>query len=143
MNDIEITFPEGQRVLARLDEPGLSGDAPGGRDAASAPTPIDLFLASLATCAGVFALGFCRTRGLDTQRLRLVQRHVRDEATGLLETVRIELHVPEGFPSRYEGAVVRAAADVASTIPGAPTLEVALVRDAAGEAVRAPTHGGC
>ena len=33
----------------------------------SAPTPFDLFLASIGTCAGLYALKFCRQRNLDTE----------------------------------------------------------------------------
>ncbi|WP_091348654.1 OsmC family protein [Anaerobranca gottschalkii] len=38
----------------------------------SAPTPFDLFLSSIATCAGVYALGFCQSKGLSTEGLKLM-----------------------------------------------------------------------
>src|SRR5215471_4208280 len=59
--DIEVSFPGGKRVDAQVGEFAIRTDQPealGG--AGTAPTPYDLFLASLATCAGIYVLGFCQ-----------------------------------------------------------------------------------
>ncbi len=58
---IQIKFPGGKRVDAVLGEQVIQTDqsvAHGG--SGSAPEPFDLFLASLATCAGLYVLVFCR-----------------------------------------------------------------------------------
>jgi ribosomal protein S12 methylthiotransferase accessory factor len=34
---------------------------------------------------------------------------VRSEETHLLESVRVQIKVPEGFPEKYRGAIVRSA----------------------------------
>src|ERR1035438_8052938 len=52
----------GHRV--RTDQP-----RPHGED--SAPAPFDLFLASIATCMGFYALRFCQERGIATEGLGL------------------------------------------------------------------------
>ena len=64
---MEITFPGGLAVEARSDSFVIRSDQPqsnGGDN--SAPSPFDLFLASLGNCAGFFALRFCQQRQIDT-----------------------------------------------------------------------------
>lgn len=105
---IELSFPGGDRVDAHFkgftvatDQSKRSGG--GG----SAPEPFSLFMASIATCCGIYVLRFCQKRGLSTEGLQMQQRSVRDPASGMI--VRIELHIqlPPGFPERYRAAVVR------------------------------------
>jgi len=127
--DIEVSFPGGKRVDAQVGSFRIETDQPrelGGEDSAIAP--YDLFLASIATCAGIYVLGFCQARGLPTEGLGLVQRHEIDEKTHLVRAVRIELKLPEGFPDRYRAAIVRAAESckVKKTIAAPPTFEVTL-----------------
>lgn len=106
---MEITFGEGLRVRAELDGFSVDTDQPvasGG--AASAPGPYDLFLASLATCAGFFALRFMRERGIDVEGAGLTLSHEKDPASGLATEVRLHLTLPPGFPDRYRRAIVLA-----------------------------------
>jgi ribosomal protein S12 methylthiotransferase accessory factor len=76
---------------------------------ASAPTPFDLFLSSLATCAGIYVLGFCQKRGLPTEGIQIFQRTHSDAATGMIEQIDLEIHVPPGFPEKYRESLIRAA----------------------------------
>ena len=62
---MDITFPGGVRVDAHFNGFNVATDQPernGGEN--KAPAPFDLFLASLGTCAGFFALRFCQKRNL-------------------------------------------------------------------------------
>jgi putative redox protein len=100
---ITIAFPGGKRVDADLGGHVVHTDQPvagGGED--SAPAPFDLFLASLATCAGIYVLGFCQARGIPMDGITLVQ-HASPEA------IALELTLPPSFPERYRDAIVRAA----------------------------------
>ena len=57
--EMAIYFPGGKRVFADFGGFTIETDQPaqgGGDD--SAPAPFDLFLASIGTCAGIYALGF-------------------------------------------------------------------------------------
>ena len=65
-----------------------------------APTPFATFLASLVTCAGIYVLGFCRQRGLDTSGIRLIQRLRTNPLTGLVGNVEIDIQVPPSFPEK-------------------------------------------
>lgn len=132
--DILVTFPGGKRVDARLGDVVISTDQPpelGGEG--SAPAPFDLFLASLATCAGIYALGFCQARELPTVGLALTQRYELDPETKLPRLVRLELQLPEGFPEKYRAAIVRAVegCKVKKTVAAPPRFEVVALPPAA------------
>ena len=45
----------------------------------SSPTPTELFTSSIATCAGYFAVKFCRTRHIDTTGMSLKMSYEWDE----------------------------------------------------------------
>lgn len=108
--EIRVSFPGGKRVDAEVGTQLVRTDqsaAHGGE--ASAPEPFDLFLASLATCAGIYVLGFCQARQLPTEGISLVQRQHFD-ADQRLERVELDILLPATFPEKYRMAVVRAAA---------------------------------
>jgi ribosomal protein S12 methylthiotransferase accessory factor len=128
-NEIEVTFPGGLEVDARVGDYVVRTDQPveaGG--GGSAPAPFDLFLASLATCAGIYALGFCRARSLATENLRLVQRVETDPVTKLPTKIELRLHLPAGFPETHRAAILRAVAGckVKKTIAASPAFDVVL-----------------
>ncbi len=125
--DIEVTFPGGKRVDARVGDLVVRTDQPveAGGDG-SAPAPFDLFLASLATCAGIYVLGFCQARGISTDGISIVQRHAVDPETRQLSVVTLELGLPPGFPDKYRDAVVKAAENckVKKVLAHAPMIAV-------------------
>ncbi len=107
--EIVVDFPGGVRVNAQFglftvptDQPPPGGDA-------SAPSPFDTFLASLATCAGYYVLSFCRQRNIPTDGIRLIQRTERDPESHMVSKVRIEIQLPSNFPDKYKDAVIRSA----------------------------------
>ena len=106
---MEITFTGGLKVRAELDGLTVDTDQPiasgGGGEAAG---PYDLFLASLGTCAGFFALRFMQQRGIDSTGARLTLATDKGPETGLAATVRIDLELPHDFPDKYRQAIVRA-----------------------------------
>lgn len=129
MEPIKIVFPGGKRVdahvgpfVVRTDQPVEEGGA------ASAVAPFDLFLASLATCAGIYVLGFCQARRIDTTGVVLRQETEIDPDTKLPRRITMSIELPPGFPEKYRTAVVRAAAGckVKRTIAAAPAIDVVL-----------------
>ena len=123
-----IDFPGGARVDAHFNGFTVCTDqGPQGGGEASAPTPFDLFLASLGTCAGIYVLGFCRQRGLPTEGIQLRERVVRNPETRKLEAVEIDIEVPLAFPEKYHEALVRAAAQCAvkKQLEAPPAIQVA------------------
>jgi len=105
-----VDFPGGARVDAHFGPYTVATDQPPmGGGAGSAPTPFAVFLASLATCAGIYVLGFCQQRGLNTEGIRIVQRTFPNPATGMIGKVEMEIQVPPDFPAKYHEALVRSA----------------------------------
>ncbi|HXO27302.1 MAG TPA: OsmC family protein [Thermoanaerobaculia bacterium] len=107
--NVEIEFPGGVQVAARFKGHTILTDQShehGGTG--RAPEPFDLFLASLGACAGYYALRFCQERGIETQGLGLTLVTEADPERKRLRAIRLDLHLPEGFPARYRAAILRA-----------------------------------
>ncbi len=103
--EFEIVFPGGARVDAVTEDGSvIMTDQEG-----SAPTPFNLFLASIGTCAGIYVLGFCQQRGLPTEGLRIVQRMSRSPQTRLVDRIELDIQLPADFPEQYKDAVIRSA----------------------------------
>jgi putative redox protein len=105
-----VEFPGGARVDASFGEYIVKTDQPAsGGGEGSAPTPFAVFLASIAACAGIYVLGFCKQRGLPTEGIRIVQRDSRNPMTGMVDKIDMEIQVPPSFPEKYYEALVRSA----------------------------------
>jgi putative redox protein len=108
--EMMIDFPGGDRVDAHFGPFTVMTDQPNAKgEEGSAPTPFSLFLASIATCAGIYVLGFCRQRNLPTEGMRIIQRAHRNKQTGMIESVDLEIQTPAGFPEKYLPSLVRSA----------------------------------
>ena len=106
--NIAVSFPGGVAVEADVKGHRVRTDQPRPHGEDSAPAPFDLFLASIATCIGFYALRFCQERGIATEGLGLSLETVRDEAKKRLATIKVALTLPPGFPEKYTGAIQRA-----------------------------------
>ena len=104
--ELTIDFPGGKKVDAHFGAFTVRTDQP---PEASAPTPFEVFLSSIGTCAGIYVLDFCQKRGLPTDGLKITQHMDQDRATGLVEAIRLEIELPSGFPEGYRQAVIRSA----------------------------------
>ncbi len=108
--DMKINFPGGLKVNAEYNGFTHQTDQPrqsGGDN--SAPSPFELFLASLGTCAGFYVLSFCQQRGIDTSAIELRQSMEFNAQTHLIGQINIEIILPADFPEKYRAAVVQAA----------------------------------
>ncbi len=126
---MEVTFPGGLGVDVSVRGHTVATDQPleaGGRD--RAPSPYELFLASLAACAGYYVLRFCRGRGIGTAGLKVTLDSEPGEAKKLGKVV-ISIALPEGFPREYRDAVVKAAESCAvkKAMEDTPEFEVKAV----------------
>jgi putative redox protein len=108
--DMKITFPGGKKVNAEYNGFSHKTDQPlaaGGEN--SAPSPFELFLAALGTCAGFYVLSFCQQRGITMEGIELRQIMEHDPQTHLIGQINIEIILPVSFPEKYRAAVVQAA----------------------------------
>jgi ribosomal protein S12 methylthiotransferase accessory factor len=110
MTTMSVTFPGGKRVDAayagftvRTDQPADKGGD------GSAPSPFDLFLASIATCAGIYVKGYCDARGIATEGLGLEMEIERDPEGRMVTRLALEVLLPEGFPEKHRDGLLRAA----------------------------------
>lgn len=119
--EMTIEFPGGDRVDARYDGLEIVTKQDG-----SAPAPFDLFLASIGTCAGFYAVRFCRQRGIPTEGLRIRQSATADPVTRLIGRIDLAIELPAGFPEQYRDALVRSAqlCAVKKHLENPPRIEV-------------------
>jgi ribosomal protein S12 methylthiotransferase accessory factor len=132
---VRVSFPGGKRVDAVINGHVIHTDQPiasGGEG--SAPEPFSLFLAALATCAGIYVAGFCQARGIPTDGIELVQHHRFDPQTHHLDRVDVEVHLPASFPEKYRASVVQAATRCAvkKALAAPPEIVVTAVTPEAG-----------
>ncbi|MDD5207119.1 MAG: OsmC family protein [Desulfobacterales bacterium] len=105
---IDVTFPGGKKVYAQINDRIIHTDQTienGGEG--TAPEPFHLFVASIATCAGVYALEFCQARKIPAEGMGLTMTYEWDERKQACEKFNINLRLPPGFPDKYKKAVIR------------------------------------
>lgn len=127
---IEVTFPGGLRVDGAFKGFTVQTDQPvkdGGEG--TAPAPFDLFLFSLATCAGFYVVSFCAERKIPTEGLGLTMTWEVNREIHIIGKIRIAITLPAGFPEKYEAAVIRAAdlCTVKRTMLNPPAFEITAV----------------
>ncbi|RPH32029.1 MAG: osmotically inducible protein C [Bacteroidales bacterium] len=124
---MEVTFDGGKVITAHINGHQIRTDQPimgGGTN--TAPSPFELFFASIGTCAGIYVKSFCDQRGLSSENIRIVQTANYDRATGLPTDISIDIQLPADFPERYRDAVINVAelCKVKKTIANPPRFSV-------------------
>ena len=105
--EMEISFPGGVSVNSIYRGHTVTTDQPPPLGKGSAPSPFELFLASIGTCAGFFALRFCQEREIDASDLRVGLNFERDPEKKRIRKIQISVELPRGFPDKYRQALVR------------------------------------
>lgn len=107
MEEFSLNFPGGKKVEVVYGKHKVMTDQPiesGGEDEAMAP--FDLFMASLISCSGIFALSFLRKRNLSTEGLNIRMYPNWSEEEHRVADVRLEVDTPADFPEKYRSALV-------------------------------------
>jgi len=108
--EIAVTLNGEKKVSARIKEFDIVTDQPqrsGG--GGTAPAPFDLFLASIATCAGYYVLDFCQARKISTETVKLFMRTERNEEKRMIDKITIEVQLPADFPEKYKESLINVA----------------------------------
>lgn len=108
--DIVIKLKGNTKVSAEYKGFSINTDQPvqaGGEN--SAPSPFDLFLASIGTCAGFYIQSFCNQRGLNTGGISIVQKLNYNREEHRISSIEIEVKLPVGFPEKYKDALINSA----------------------------------
>jgi ribosomal protein S12 methylthiotransferase accessory factor len=106
--EMKIGFPGGKRVYSDYKGFKIETDQSkeeGGEN--SAPTPSDLFFASIGTCVGIYALEFCELRNIDSKKLKLTLELQSNGKTHMVEKLIFKIDLPPEFPERYTSALIR------------------------------------
>jgi uncharacterized OsmC-like protein len=104
---MEITFDGVKIVTAHTNGHSIITDQPldnGGGN--SAPSPFDLYLASIGTCTGIYVKSFCDKRRIPTEGIKIIQDTKYSPINGLPENITIEIKLPENFPEKYKASMI-------------------------------------
>lgn len=105
---MEITFGGNKKISAAYNGFEIKTDQPvsaGGEG--TAPAPFDLFLASIGTCAGIFAVSFMQGRGLSLEGFKINLDFGWDRDARLVKKVGMKITLPKDFPERYKAALIK------------------------------------
>ena len=124
---MEIIFEGGKVVTALYNGHKIRTDQPldnGGTNVA--PSPFDLYLAAIGTCAGIYVKSFCDKRNIPTDGIRIFQNIVFDETTDLPVNITIYIKLPPDFPEKYRESVISAAGlcKVKKSVANPPVFEI-------------------
>lgn len=123
---IKVGFPGGAQVNAQIGPHLIVSENPDATDTVEHPSPFELFLASIATCAGSYARSYCTTRNIDTDGLSLQLAFTRTPQEPQIQKMQLRLQVPAGFPDNYRQGLVKAMdlCAVKKHIVNAPEFEI-------------------
>ncbi len=74
----------------------------------TAPEPFTLFMMSIATCAGIYALNFCDAREIPADNMALQMHYDINLTNKRCEKLHIDLKLPDAFPEKYKNAILKA-----------------------------------
>lgn len=122
---MEITFEGGKIVTAHYRGHEIKTDQPvksGGEN--TAPSPFDLYLVSIGTCAGIYVKMFCDNRKIPTDKIKVIQNTEFSPVTGLPLNITIDIKIPEDFPEKYRASLINVAdlCKVKKSIASPPTF---------------------
>ncbi|MFD0317895.1 OsmC family protein [Streptomyces flavalbus] len=110
----------GHRVL--VDQPRTVGGAD------TAPTPVELFAASLGACVAFYAGRFLHRHGLARDGLRVRTEFVMADRPARVESLRVVVVPPPGFPPERRDALLAVASHctVHHTLKRPPGVDIEL-----------------
>ena len=108
----------------------IESDQPAPIGADRAPSPYDVFLASLAGCTGYFAQRYCRKWNLPHEGIT-VELDPVFSAKHVLTDIHLRLRVPAGFPPDHLPGLLRnaGACPVKKAMDAPPVVTLELIAD--------------
>ncbi|MCP3871544.1 MAG: osmotically inducible protein OsmC [Desulfobacteraceae bacterium] len=109
MSKFKVTFPGNKKVDISFNNFEVKTDqAKKNEGDETAPEPFEIFLSSIAACAGIYAKSFCDTRKLDATDMHLYLEAFFKEGQKLMDQVDIMLHINQQFPEKYIKPIIKA-----------------------------------
>ncbi len=124
---MEITLEDKKKVIAKFGNYKVITDQPveaGGE--ATAPSPFEMFLVSIGTCAGIFVKSFCDQRGIPSKDIKIIETFNYNPETHLIGKIKLDIQLPPDFPEKYKSAVISSAnlCTVKKHLASPPEIEV-------------------
>jgi putative redox protein len=109
--------------VVNVDQPVVDG----GED--SAPTPTELFVASLASCVAHYARRYLARHDLPTEGLAVTASYELATRPSRVAEIRLELQLPDGVPEERRAALLAVASHctVHNSLEAAPSVRLELV----------------
>lgn len=129
---MEVSFPGGKKVdttykgmTVHTDQPEYAGGEGAG------PAPFDLFLSSIASCAGFYCLAFCANKDIDIEGMKVTLEPMKNKETKMIETIKLDVTLPDEFPEKYHKALLRSIdlCSVKKHIFNPPEFQVELISE--------------
>ncbi len=126
---VRVRHVEDDRFRISMRHHVITVDQPvddGGDD--TAPTPTELFIASLTACVAFYARRFLSRHGLPTAGLAATADYAMAAGPSRVGEIAIRLHVPDSIPPKQREAVVAVASrcTVHNTLHQAPHVHIGL-----------------
>jgi len=133
MGEIWVGHRSGDRFTIDIRGHRVAVDQPiadGGED--TAPTPTELFVASLAACVAHYARRYLSRHGLPEEGLAVAATFAMGSKPARVERVEIRLHLPETMPDERRAALLAVASHctVHNTLVAGPEITIALAAEA-------------
>jgi len=124
---MEVTFDGGKVITAHINGHSIKTDQPvklGGEN--SAPSPFELFLAAIGTCAGIYVKSFCEQRNIPSDKIKIIQTMESDNQAGIPTNINMDIQLPTDFPDKYKDAVISSAelCKVKKTLANPPKFKI-------------------
>jgi putative redox protein len=124
---MEITFDGGKVITAHTHGHSIKTDQPVDNGGANtAPSPFELYLASIGTCAGIYVKSFCDNRKIPTDGIKIMQKTEYSKETGLPVNITVDIKLPADFPEKYKASLINVAGlcKVKKSIANPPVFEI-------------------
>jgi uncharacterized OsmC-like protein len=107
--EMNITYKGGTRFDAQTQNHTIIVDQPkegGGQDAG--PTPPELFITSLGSCIGIYALWFCQKRKIPYEGMRInINWSKSANPPARVDAIQIKIELPNGCPKEYQEPLIK------------------------------------
>ena len=127
--EVTIRYVDNQKFIAQAGKHQLVIDQPkekGGDDAGM--TPLEIFLASLGACAGVYASSYCKNAQIDSRNLKIsVNSELCPDAPKRFKEIKVSIDLGQPVGERKEALLNFVKnCPVHHTLAGAPSMEFSI-----------------
>jgi len=142
---VRVDYEGGDRFRIAVRQHTVTVDQPasdGGED--TAPTPTELFIASLASCVAFYARRFAARHDIPTDGLAVTAEFSMASHPARVGEITLQLHVPAELSSEQQASLlaVTSHCTVHSTLMQPPEVRIELGADTRGRVSRPERPGG-